>query len=95
MNIEIKHPVLLDAQQRHREYPRTFSVPDKMVLQTLSRGDYAQVCADRERFWVLITEVVKTGFQGVIENDLICTSAHHLADGDRIFFEAQNILKTQ
>lgn len=78
----------IDAQQMHKNYPTTFSVPAKKELDNIQTGDNVKVCAYRERFWVKVTKVEGEKVTGIVANVLL---TQRLNFGDVIVFEKRNI----
>ena len=59
-------PTLLDAEVQHRATPRTFSIPRRVVRESLRAGDLVKLCfvidppvgsIEVERMWVEVVEV--------------------------------------
>ena len=99
---------LVDAQRRAAQYPDTFELPRRGVLDRLKPGAFVKVCAEfpqlangcnGERFWARITQLEillgKTSFVGVIDNDLVQTAHHGLRFGDTIRFETRHIFAVE
>jgi hypothetical protein len=70
---------LEDGEQRHREAPATFLIPDLALREALEPGDIVQlifrIAVDGEehgaveRMWVIIRERVPGGYVGMLDND--------------------------
>jgi uncharacterized protein YegJ (DUF2314 family) len=70
---------LEDGEQRHRDAPATFSIPDLALRKILQPGDLAKLIfriaveGDEhdavERMWVIIRERVPGGYIGMLDND--------------------------
>jgi uncharacterized protein YegJ (DUF2314 family) len=70
---------LEDGEQRHRDAPATFFIPDLELRKILQPGDVAQLIfriaveGDEhgvgERMWVIIRERVPGGYVGMLNND--------------------------
>jgi uncharacterized protein YegJ (DUF2314 family) len=70
---------LEDGEQRHREAPATFHIPDLALREILQPGDLAKLIfriaveGDEhgavERMWVIIRERVPGGYVGMLDND--------------------------
>lgn len=82
---------LTDAQAMHREFPRTFHVPPAEHLAALNIGFLAKVCAEPERFWVVITARSGDRLRGIVDNDLLKSDEHGLHVGDTIEFEERHV----
>lgn len=88
--MRIKNPFLVNAEQLAFANPSTFEVPD--ARNSLRVGDYAKVCAGRERFWVRVKPSKKKGtLIGQINNDLVFTNEHGLKNEDFIRFLPRNV----
>lgn len=61
----------VNAQLMHVLHSSTFDIPSKTALQALKAGDQVKVCVNRERFWVLVTEVTGSIVMGKVDNDLV------------------------
>ena len=81
----------IDAQQMHKDFPGTFKVPSKEVLDKLKKGDLVKIAVDSERFWIRIEIVDGDKITGNIYNDLILTQYHGLKQNDPIEFEKKHI----
>jgi hypothetical protein len=79
---------LEDCEERHRQWPDTFEIPDIEIRTSLERGDVAQLVFritlddDREpevfeRMWVEVKEATKSGYVG-----LLCNNSHSLEEND-------------
>jgi hypothetical protein len=70
---------LEDGEQRHRDAPATFFIPDLALRKILQPGDVAQLIfriaveGDEhgavERMWVIVRERVPGGYVGMLDND--------------------------
>ena len=71
---------LEDGEQRHREHPVKFDIPDLAVREILQPGDFAKLIfkiavddADEpeafERMWVLVRNRVPGGYVGMLDNE--------------------------
>ena len=83
-------PEFLDAQQKNRDYPRTFSVPSKKQLDKIKPDQNVKVCENQERFWVEVTEINGHKITGRVNNDLVLT--HSFKCDDIISFETKNVM---
>lgn len=91
MNTEIKQPILRNAQELAKQFPKTFEVPEWAELHNLAVGDFAKICCGQERFWVVIDRITPHDYEGIINNDLVYTDDHQLKDGDLVSFQATNV----
>lgn len=97
-----KTPVLVDAEAAHRLQPRTFSIPRRVVRETLAPGDYVKLIfkvdppagrVEAERMWV---EVL--GTNGGTYTGRLANKAEHLPDlhpDDIILFGPEHIAARQ
>ena len=70
---------LEDAEERHREAPATFLIPDLALRKLLQPGDFAKLIfriaveGDEheavERMWVIIRERRPGGYVGMLDNE--------------------------
>lgn len=91
-------PVLLDAEAAHREHPRTYSIPRRVVRETLVPGDYVKLLfkvdppagwVEVERMWVEVVGSKDGGYTGRLAN-----KPEHLPNlrpGDRIAFRPEHV----
>lgn len=65
----MKTPVkLIDAQQIHKENPKTFEVPSKKELDAVKPGDDVKVCDGKERIWVKVQRIEGQKLYGYFDN---------------------------
>ncbi|WP_252179475.1 hypothetical protein [Endozoicomonas sp. 4G] len=83
--------MFVNAQQQAIDHPETFKAPTPGELAQVRKGSFVKVCAEPERFWVLVEHVIDGMVQGVIDNDLIFTERHGLVCDQRISFELDKI----
>lgn len=86
----------IDAQQMAVMHPDTFEAPTLDDLAALKVGDYAKVGAKArsgitERFWCYVVEIDGEKVTGTVNNDLVLTSHHGLAEEDKLIFEKRHI----
>lgn len=80
---------LVDAQARHRKYPKTFEVPTPDELAELQPAWHAKVIVnDMERPWVRITSIDGQRFKGTLANEPLTFDGKF---GDEVTFEARHI----
>jgi hypothetical protein len=70
---------LLDGEQRHRESPKTFEIPDLALRKILDVGDFAKLMFEMmvgpegktavARMWVIIREQIPGGYIGMLDNE--------------------------
>ena len=81
----------IDAQQMHRNNPRTFAVPSDKELDGIKVGDYVKVAVEGERFWVLVEGILNDTYTGKVWNDMVLTKEHGLRFKDKVTFERRHI----
>lgn len=68
---------LIDGEQRHREAPATFEIPDLALRKILRPGDFVKLIFEImveggdtavERMWVIIREQIPGGYIGMLDN---------------------------
>ena len=94
---------LIHGEERSREHPDTFLVPDDTQKQAIRPGDSVKVGIEMgaskfglggERIWVDAKEVNYPHFVGTVTSAIL-TEDHGVADGDELSFEARHILAIQ
>jgi hypothetical protein len=86
---------LMDAEQRHRENPWTFSIPRSDVRRGLVAGDRVKLLfgvgtgSSTERMWVEVTEVVGGRYLGRLDNEPVAIV--DLRAGDRVEFGPEHV----
>ena len=90
---------LEDAEARHREAPRTFSIPRAQQRHALKRGDRAKLVFladppsatghDAERMWVQVLEARPGSYAGALDN--VPSFIADLQPGDRIEFAPEHV----
>lgn len=82
---------LVDVEERNREHPDTFEIPEGAVRRSLKPGEFAKVIFnDEERMWLQVEGIDEQGrYVGVLKNQPICIAG--LSYGDRVTFEAKHI----
>jgi hypothetical protein len=70
---------LEDGEERHRQHPATFSIPDLALRQRLQPGDAAKLIfriavegdayGATERMWVIIRAPMPDGYVGMLYNE--------------------------
>ena len=51
----MKTPILINADEMHRQHPDTFHRPSDQDLRAIDAGSLVKVCGNGERFWVEVT----------------------------------------
>lgn len=93
-----KDPVLLDAEAAHREHPRTYSIPRRLVRESLVPGDYVKLLFKIdpptaglvvERMWVEVVDSKDGAYTGRLANQ----PGHlpNLRPGDIINFTPEHV----
>lgn len=82
---------LEDAQLMQINNYETFDAPTPEELGSLEPEGYVQICNEKERFWVKITEIEDDIISGVIDNNLVEDHGYNL--GDEVEFEKRHIYK--
>ena len=86
---------LVDAEERHRENPRTFSIPRSDVRAALAVGDRVKLLfgvgggSSTERMWVEVTEVVGARYVGRLDNEPVAIV--DLRAGDLVEFGPEHV----
>ncbi len=98
---------LEDGEQRHRETPSTFPIPDLQVREILQPGDFAKlifkIAVDDdndpepiERMWVIVRERTPTGYIGMLDNEPSAISENdQFWRGSELPFEPRHIIAVQ
>ena len=79
----------VDAQQKNKEHPDTFEVPDRSELDSIKKGSIVKVARNNERFWTSVVSVDGDKITATVDNDLICEQPFNY--GDIIKFEKRHI----
>jgi len=96
---KVAEPVLLDADAQHRAAPRTFSIPRRIVRESLRPGDVVKLCfvvdppmgpIEVERMWVQVLEVTAGRYVGRLANDPGYLKT--LEAGDRLRFGPEHVV---
>lgn len=85
----------IDAQEMQRLNPETFEAPTLEELSKIAVNQHVKICAEGERFWILVTEIKGNRVSEMIDNDLVKTDEHGLKYGDTVIFEKRHIYQTQ
>ena len=83
--------VFVDARAQSRENPDMFERVAEDVIDSVSAGDLAKICAKGERFWVIVTSVAGDVLRGQISNYLHRTDQHGLKHEGFVTFERRHI----
>ena len=93
-----KTPVLLDAEAAHQEHPRTYSIPRRVVRETLKPGDVVKLLfkvdppagrIEVERMWVEVVGLGDGTYMGRLAN--VPQHVPKLQFGDGVEFEARHV----
>ena len=85
-------PTLLNGVEMNAFHPTTFEIPSVEEIKSLQPGDHVKVCAENERFWVLLKSNDGETLVGVIDNHLIYTDKHGLDFKMEIQFSYPSVL---
>lgn len=93
---------LVNAVERHEQFPKTFAIPTSASILALKPGDYVKVIAEfpaqgpieAERFWVEVVENRDGHIVGVVNNNLLYTDQHGYADGQDVEVEPHQVAAT-
>ena len=88
--MDMKKPKLVNAKAMAVNHPETFVFPLEDIKK-IKRGNFVKVCAEPERFWVLVNQINDDTITGVINNDLVRSKEHKLYCDDIIQFKKDNI----
>lgn len=88
---KIIFPVLLNAEQMNRRNPEEFYIPK--IRHSLSRGNYAKICRNGERFWVRIVRVLDGYYVGAVANCLVVEDNKDLSLKSLIAFAPCNVIE--
>jgi hypothetical protein len=92
--LEVIKEQFVDAQEMAKNHPDTFEAPTREELDSISVGDYVKICAEPERFWVIVEQIDGDKITGTVNNDLVCTGKHGLENEDKIMFEKRHVYTT-
>lgn len=95
-----------DGEERHREAPATFHIPDLAVRKLLRVGDYAKLIFEIvvegdehpavERMWVIIRERTPDGYVGMLANQPHCIAENdEFWHGTELPFAYRHIIAVQ
>ena len=84
----MKTPILINADEMHRQHPDTFHRPSDQDLRAIDAGSLVQVCGNGDRFWVVVTGRRGDLVTGAVNNDLIISP---LQFGEKIRFHVDNV----
>ncbi len=98
---ENDHYVLDDAEERHKEHPETFWVPDKGVRESLKIGSLVKLVFSMEveagsdevsveRMWVEVTQVKADHYVGRLDNTPYGSSCVHC--DQPVYFQSCHII---
>jgi hypothetical protein len=84
---------LVDAEEQHREHPKTFQIPPRQARENAAGKIVKVIWRDKdcgERPWVIVQEQKSSGrYKGVVDND---TSCGPLRAGSKLEFGPENIV---
>lgn len=91
--------VLANAEAAHRAAPRTYSIPRRIVRETLRPGELVKLgfvidapvaTLEGERMWVQVVEVIDGRYRGRVDNEP--RHLAHLRPGDWIEFGPEHVI---
>lgn len=90
MNLDIMNisESSVDAKQKSLDHPETFDYPEE-ELKNLRESDYVKISHNKERFWVMLTEVDGDKLTGFVSNDLV--RKHPFKCDDKVSFEKRHV----
>lgn len=81
----------VDAEERNKQYPKTFDIPAESERNNVKRGDYVKlIFDDKERMWVKVKKHKGKKLIGVINNEPVLIE--DVKFGDKVEFEPKNII---
>lgn len=95
---------LEDGEERHRDAPETFLIPEREIRESLRPGDFAKLIFkisldDREdtevveRMWVLVREQGPIGYIGILDSETSSIAENEsFWRGTEIPFEPRHII---
>ena len=78
-----------DAQEQHKQSPETFWAPSPAELDKIKPGINVKICADAERFWVIVTSIIEERIVGTVNNNHV--SGQEYGYGDSLEFEKRHV----
>jgi hypothetical protein len=92
-----------DGEQRNREAPRTFLIPDLALRKILQPGDFAKLIFEIavegeeypavDRMWVIVSERTDSGYIGMLDNQPGPISANNILWlGTEVPFDYRHII---
>jgi hypothetical protein len=92
---------IVDAEERHREAPRSFFIPSREERESLEPGGLAQLLFEvvqpargepsAERMWVEVRARDRSGYVGVLTN--VPATITTIASGDQVHFRPEHVIK--
>jgi hypothetical protein len=91
---------IVDSEARCKQTPETWGHPPKQALRMIRPGWFVKVAVESidaptsntgERFWCRVEEVTNSGYQVVVQQDMVRTRFHGLVDKDELQVEGRHI----
>ena len=79
----------VNAQEKAKEFPDTFGLPEEHLLLRLRKGWTVKICNGEERFWVTVIDVDGEKIIGEVDNCLV--GGYEYNYGDLVMFEKKHI----
>ena len=79
----------VNAQEQHKKYPNTFSIPSDEELNNVKVDDFVKVCLNSERFWIKVVNITGDDIIGEVSN---CLLFNDLELGEKLTVKKYNIL---
>jgi len=93
--------ILINSEERGRQYPETWSHPTEHALDSICPGDTIKVGVEGpgmtdvcgERFWTLVLDVLDTTFLVEVDDVLLSRVNHGLKHRDKIIVGRQDVIE--
>jgi hypothetical protein len=87
---------LIDSVDRSRAHPETWAHPDEEALKQIEVGYFVKVGVEHpdlsgERFWGLVKEKTGHGIMIRVDQDMLYTTQHGIADEDLMLVTERNV----
>ena len=84
--------LLTEARLMSQAFPSSFEVPSAARLASIAPGHVVKVCADEERFWVLVLGMHGDTIIGRVDNVLISARNRRVWSCGTIHLQRQHVL---
>ena len=99
--LEKNHYIIENAEERHKETPKDFDMPDKKLRSNLQANDIVKLifkmetvnnhnAFEVERMWVQVLDKKEYCYIGLLDNDPY--GDVYLKSGQTIYFQAKHII---